>query len=167
MSGAKIITAGTAEEIESVRLLFREYQAFLGVDLCFQGFARELAGLPGDYAPPGGILLLAMQGQTAAGCGALRKLDPSTCEMKRLFVRPEFRGRGLGKALARRLMDEAVRLNYSRIVLDTLDRLSAAMAIYESLGFVRTRPYYQNPLPGVVYWELSLCGGQTMSGERG
>jgi ribosomal protein S18 acetylase RimI-like enzyme len=151
-----IVEAETQQQIEEVRTLFREYQAFLDVDLCFQGFERELAGLPGDYAPPGGILLLGMADRKTAACGALRKLDPRTCEMKRLYVRPEFRGLGWGKALAQRLVDEAVRLGYARMVLDTLDRLEAAIGIYESLGFVQTKPYYQNPLPGVLYWELDL-----------
>jgi uncharacterized protein (TIGR02246 family) len=153
----KIIQAHTKRHIEEVRALFREYQVFLGVDLGFQGFEEELAGLPGKYVPPDGLLLLAMSGQKAAGCGALRKLDGRRCEMKRLFVRPKFRGRGLGKTLAKRLVDEALRMGYSTMVLDTLDKLKAAMGIYESLGFVPTKAYYRNPLSGVVYWKLDMA----------
>jgi GNAT superfamily N-acetyltransferase len=151
-----IIRAHTPKHIVEVRALFREYEAFLDVDLCFQGFEEELAGLPGKYALPDGILLLATAGEKAAGCGALRKLDAGICEMKRLFVRPEFRGLGLGKTLARRLVEEAIRLGYSTMLLDTLERLKVAMTIYASLGFVQTPPYYGNPLPSVVYWKLDL-----------
>jgi putative acetyltransferase len=151
-----IIRAHTKKHIEEVRTLFREYEAFLDVDLYFQNFGEELADLPGKYVPPDGILLLAVAGRKAAGCGALRKLDEGICEMKRLFVRLEFRGLGLGKTLAKCLVDEAIRLGYSTMLLDTLDRLKAAMVIYESLGFMPTKPYYRNPLPGVVYWKLDL-----------
>ncbi|MDF1591722.1 MAG: GNAT family N-acetyltransferase [Desulfobacterales bacterium] len=152
----KIKRAETPYEIDEVRRLFREYEAYLDVDLCFQSFEEELAGLPGKYAPPDGVLLLALDGQESAGCGALRKLDNGICEMKRLFVKPKFRGLGLGTILAKRLIDEATLLDYSTMLLDTLDRLKAAMTIYESLGFVRTEPYYRNPLAGVVYWKLDL-----------
>ena len=152
----KIKRAETPDEIDEVRSLFREYEAYLDVDLCFQSFEEELAGLPGKYAPPDGVLLLALDGQESAGCGALRKLDNGICEMKRLFVKPKFRGLGLGTTLAKRLIDEAIRLGYSTMLLDTLDRLKAAMIIYESLGFVRTEPYCRNPLAGVVYWKLDL-----------
>jgi len=150
--------AQTLEEIENIRRLFREYEAYLNVDLCFQRFEEELASLPGKYAPPDGALLLASDGQEAAGCGALRKLDEGICEMKRLYIRPMFRGLGLGKILATRLIQEAIRLGYATMLLDTLDRLKTAMALYESLGFVRTEAYYQNPLEDVVYWKLDLTG---------
>ena len=146
----------TPGEIDEIRRLFLEYEAYLDVDLSFQSFKEELAGLPGKYAPPDGILLLAWEGLESAGCGALRKLDSGICEMKRLFVKPKFRGMCLGTTLAKRLIYEAIRLGYSTMLLDTLDRLKAAMMIYESLGFVRTKPYYQNPLTGVVYWKLDL-----------
>lgn len=152
-----IIQAQTKNHLEEVQTLFREYQAFLNVDICFQGFEAELVGLPGKYAPPEGILLLALAGQKAAGCGALRRFDADKCEMKRLFVRPEFRGLGLGKSLAQRLIAEAIRIGYSSMLLDTLDKLKVAMRIYESLGFLPTEAYYQNPLPGVVYWQLDLA----------
>ncbi len=151
--------ARSEREIAAARRLFGEYEAFLGIDLDFQGFAEELAELPGRYAPPDGALLLAVEGGRAAGCVALRRLGPAgegVCEMKRLFVRPAFRGRGLGRPLAARIVEEAVRLGYAAMRLDTLDRLHAAMALYASMGFVRIPAYYDNPLPGVVYWELVL-----------
>lgn len=151
-----IIPACTNKHIDEVCTLFREYEAFLDVDLRFQSFEEELATLPGKYAPPDGVLLLALEGRQSAACGALRKLDERTCEMKRLFVRPEFRGRGLGRTLAEHLVAEAIRLGYSTMFLDTLDRLKAAIAIYKSLGFEETSPYYGNPLPGVIYWRLDL-----------
>jgi len=163
----KIKRAESPDEMDEVRRLFREYEAFLDVDLCFQSFEEELAGLPGKYAPPDGILLLAWNGQEAVGCGALRKLDNGTCEMKRLFVKPRFRELGLGTTLAKRLIDKATRLGYSTMLLDTLDRLKAAMVIYESLGFVRTEPYYRNPLADVVYWKLDLITPATAAFRTG
>jgi len=156
----KIISAETSAQIEAVRCLFREYEAFLAVDLGFQCFEEELADLPGKYGPPDGMLLLAWDGMDAAGCGALRKLSDGICEMKRLYIRPHFRGLGLGIALARRLINEAARMGYSTMLLDTLDRLKTAIRIYKALGFRRTEPYYPNPLEGVVYWRLDLTGQQ-------
>jgi putative acetyltransferase len=152
----KIIQAQRTDEIEEIRRLFREYEAFLGVDLCFQSFEEELASLPGRYAPPGGSLLIGLIGNEVAGCVALRGLGDGVCEMKRLFVRPEYRGQGLGRMLAERVIDEAIKLGYSRMRLDTLDRLKEAIKLYESLGFKRRAPYYHNPLAGVVYWELDF-----------
>jgi GNAT superfamily N-acetyltransferase len=152
----KIIHAETAEQMDEIRLLFREYEKFLGVDLCFQSFEKELAGLPGKYAAPDGALLIAFYDQDPAGCVALRKLEDGVCEMKRLFVKDRYRGRGLGQRLAQRIIDEAVRMGYSIMRLDTLDRLKEAMRLYESLGFRRTKPYYHNPLPGVMYLQLDL-----------
>jgi predicted N-acetyltransferase YhbS len=154
-----VIPAHSPREIEEMRRLFREYEAFLGVDLCFQEFESELAHLPGKYAPPSGALLLATNGKEAFGCGALRGLGPvesRVCEMKRLYVRPEARGLGLGRRIAGRLIGEGALFGYSAMVLDTLEKLSAAVHLYESLGFVRTEPYYDNPLPGVTYWRLDL-----------
>lgn len=151
-----IIEAQNQAQIDAVRLLFREYEAFLDVDLCFQGFEEELAALPGRYAPPDGVLLLAVEKEQAAGCGALRRIDGKTCEMKRLFVRPAFRGRGLGRTLAQRLIAEALARGYDAMLLDTLDKLEAAVALYQDLGFKQTEPYYGNPLPGVLYWRLDL-----------
>ena len=151
-----IYYAQSKEDIEQIRSLFREYEAFLKVDLCFQNFEEELANLPGDYAPPWGILLLAKEGAEAVGCGALRKLDKEICEMKRLYVKPQFRGKGLGYQLAKKLIEDARQLGYNWMYLDTLQRLKAANTLYESLGFERTTAYYHNPLPGVVYWKLDL-----------
>jgi len=145
----EVIHAKTPDEIDEVRRLFREYEAYLKLDLCFQDFESELANLPGKYASPSGTLLLAMDGEKAIGCGALRNLgagEERTCEMKRLYVRPEARGRGVGRQIAVRLIQEGIRLGYSSMVLDTLDRLQDAMQLYESLGFVRTGPYYDNKM---------------------
>jgi len=154
-----IIRAQTKDHMDQIRNLFLEYEAFLNVDLCFQGFQKELSDLPGDYGPPDGSLLLAMEGQQAFGCGALRKLYADTCEMKRLYLKSAYRGSGIGKALVRKLIEEARHKGYAAILLDTLDNLKTAMGIYESLGFVRIEPYYNNPLPGVVYWRLDLRMG--------
>ncbi len=128
----------------------------MNVDLCFQGFQEELAGLPGRYSRPSGDLLIGLDGERTVGCVAVRKLDEVACEMKRLFVRPEARGTGLGTELAQEVIAVAQELGYTLMRLDTLDRLAEAMHIYEKLGFRRTAPYYENPLPGVVYWELKL-----------
>lgn len=156
-----LFQAKTPHEIDEVRRIFREYEAYLKVDLCFQQFESELANLPGKYAPPSGTLLLAMDEQRAVGCGALRRLgsiQDRTCEMKRLYVCSEARSMGIGGQIAKRLIQEGVRLGYSTMLLDTLDWLEAANHLYESLGFVRTEPYYDNPLSGVVYWKLDLMG---------
>jgi GNAT superfamily N-acetyltransferase len=152
----RIKQAQTKKEIEDARKLFREYEAFLDVDLCFQGFQEELDGLPGRYSRPSGDLLIGLDGERTVGCVAVRKLDEAACEMKRLFVRPEARGTGLGTKLAQEIIAVAQELGYNLMRLDTLDRLTEAMHIYKELGFRRTAPYYDNPLPGVVYWELAL-----------
>ena len=152
----RILQAQTAAELDAVRELFDEYQRGLGVDLCFQGFAEELATLPGRYAPPGGRLLLALEGTDPAGCVALRALEEGVCEMKRLFVRPAYRGQGLGYRLAMQIVNEAPALGYRLMRLDTLDILESAMRMYAAMGFQRRTPYYANPLPGVVYWERAL-----------
>ena len=155
----EIVIAKSASQIDETRRLFREYEAELNVDLCFQQFESELAALPGKYAPPSGVLILAMDGQTAMGCGAVRRLGSPRdrrCEMKRLYVRPEARGLGLGNRIARRLIREAIRMGYKTMALDTLERLKTALRLYDSLEFVRTAPYYDNPLEGVVYLELEL-----------
>jgi GNAT superfamily N-acetyltransferase len=161
----KVIQAQTADAIEAVRTLFHEYQRSLGVDLCFQGFAEELATLPGRYAPPRGRLLLARDGAHAAGCVALRPLEEAgVCEMKRLFVRPAYRGQGLGYRLAMQIVNEATALGYAIMRLDTLDTLDSAMRMYAAMGFQRRTPYYANPLPGVVYWERGLLNHQQPCG---
>ena len=152
----RILQAQTAAELDAVCELFDEYQRDLGVDLGFQGFAEELATLPGRYAPPGGRLLLALEGTDPAGCVALRALEEGVCEMKRLFVRPAYRGQGLGYRLAMQIVNAAPALGYSLMRLDTLDTLDSAMRMYAAMGFQRRMPYYANPLPGVVYWERAL-----------
>jgi ribosomal protein S18 acetylase RimI-like enzyme len=156
----EIAAAVTPGHLAAVRDLFREYARSLGVDLGFQGFEAELAGLPGRYGAPGGALLLAVEGYTACGCVALRPLAPGVCEMKRLFVRPDFRSRGLGRTLAERILREGARRGYAVMRLDTLSGLTEAIRLYERLGFRRTDAYYDNPLPGVSYWEIDLktCG---------
>lgn len=158
----RIKQAQTKTEIEEVRKLFLEYEAFLDIDLCFQSFEEELAGLPGKYSRPNGDLLIGLDGERIVGCVAVRKLEDGVCEMKRLFVKPEARGTGLGRQLAQEIILVAQKLGYSLMRLDTLDRLTEAMHLYEALGFQRTEPYYENPLVGVVYWELDLKNEKTM-----
>ena len=153
----KIVPAESAPEMDQVRTLFQEYAEMLGVELCFQGFGQELATLPGKYAPPHGSLLLAKDGEKAIGCVALRPMDqPGICEMKRLYVQPTYRGTGLGRQLAVRILEEAKTRGYTIMRLDTLDKLKAAIQLYKELGFVEITAYYHNPLPNVVYMEVDL-----------
>lgn len=137
-----------------MRQLFEEYAASLSFDLCFQNFQQELDGLPGDYAPPDGRLWLAISDRgEAAGCVALRRLEQNIGEMKRLYVRPEHRGMGLGKRLAQKLLEEAGLIGYQRIRLDTTPEMAGAIRLYESLGFKRIAPYRPNPIEGAIYME--------------
>jgi putative acetyltransferase len=152
--------AATAADMATARSLFLEYAAWLEIDLCFQSFSQELAGLPGSYAPPGGRLLLAEDGKTA-GCVALRRLsiEPSgtACELKRLWVRPGFRGRHVGRALTEEALAAARAIGYRQIKLDTLPAIMpAAVALYRDLGFTDCAPYYHNPIPGSLYMECVL-----------
>jgi putative acetyltransferase len=149
--------AKTPEDLAQTRRLFRAYADWLGVDLCFQGFERELAELPGCYAPPSGRLLIARVGGDVVGCVGLRPLEPGVCEMKRLWVEPGFGGRGIGRALAESIVAAARDIGYGRMRLDTLpERMPAAQHLYRSLGFREIPPYYDNPLPGVTMLELAL-----------
>jgi len=143
-------------EIEAARILFSEYAASLGFDLCFQDFEKELRELPGEYAPPDGCLLLAHDGEKALGCVALRRIDEQTCEMKRLYVRPEARGQRLGRKLAEAVIAEARRIGYHCMRLDTLPSMSEAIVLYRTLGFRATAEYRYNPMPGAIFMELKL-----------
>jgi putative acetyltransferase len=155
-STIRLTEAVAPAELDLARTLFREYQRAIGVDLCFQGFEAELAALPGGYARPAGRLLLAWRGEALAGCGALRPLEPGVAELKRMWTRPAERGLGVARAVAEGLLAAARAERYRAVRLDTLDWMTAARALYASLGFVERGPYYANPLPGVVYMELEL-----------
>ncbi len=152
----RFLYVDSGELVAHARALFREYQAEIGVDLCFQGFEEELARLPGDYAPPGGRLIVALHGAELAGCVALRRLDERVGEMKRLYVRPPFRGKGIGRELARTILDDARLIGYRAVRLDTLPSMQQAIALYRALGFRDVAPYYPNPIAGAVYLERTL-----------
>ena len=159
-SSARLFTPTTAAELDGVRTLFVEYATALNVDLCFQNFTAELQGLPGEYcAPRGGLLLATVDGELA-GCCAMRPLDSvdytNACEMKRLFVRPAFRGLQLGRMLAERILDSARLAGYACILLDTLDDMESARALYQELGFEEIPPYYFNPIAGAHYLKAEL-----------
>jgi ribosomal protein S18 acetylase RimI-like enzyme len=156
-----IIVLATEEPLLSqVRDIFREYQSYLGFDLCFQNFEAELSTLPGKYAPPQGRLYLAIEAEQVMGCIALRPIEQSKCEMKRFYVRAEYRGRKVGRALADKLIEEARKIGYGEMVLDTVPSQAAAQALYSCLGFRDIAPYCFNPIEGTRYMSLDLSGKQ-------
>ena len=153
----EIIQVETPEQIEETRKIFREYEAWLDLDLCFQGFESELANLPGKYSPPDGRLFLAVSNGKVAGCVALRKLEVGICEMKRLFVRQEFQGQKIGIALLEKLIAEAKEIGYQKLRLDTYPpKMQKAVGLYESYGFRQIEPYYHNPFGETLFMELEL-----------
>ena len=163
MQGQISVAPAQPQDLDVVRELFLEYATWLGLDLSFQGFDAELASLPGKYGPPGGCLLiarrldvLANQSGEVIGCVAMRLFDAKRCEMKRLWIRPEFRNLGAGRMLALAIIDAARGARYDEMVLDTLESMESAVGLYQSLGFVRIPAYYHNPIPGAVYFSLDL-----------
>jgi len=153
----EISAASSGEDVAGAKTLFLEYANSLGFSLCFQGFDRELAELPGRYTPPEGALFLAREGSELAGCIALRPLgEAGTCEMKRLYVRDAFRGRSLGRRLAEKAIDEARRIGYARMRLDTLPTMTRAIPLYRALGFREIRAYTVNPVEGALFFEKTL-----------
>lgn len=156
MNAARIVQAETKADIAAARELFAEYARSLDVDLSFQDFEMELVQLPGNYSPPAGCMLLAYAEGALCGCVALRMLDAECCEMKRLYVRPAFQGRGIGRALAESIIHQARRIGYDRMRLDTLPEMQAARALYISLGFREIPAYCFNPVAGTMFMELKL-----------
>jgi putative acetyltransferase len=151
-----IVDAVTAEQTAQVRRLFEEYWASFGFAPCFQNFAGELAALPGDYAAPGGRLALALVEGRAAGCAALRRFDGERCEFKRLFVRPQYRGLGLGRQLLAWVTAQAKAAGYRQVVCDTMPAMADALGMYQRAGFVRTEAYSDHPTPGAIFLRLEL-----------
>ena len=153
----KLIQVQSEEEVQRARELFEEYAMWLGIDLCFQNFDKELAELPGEYVPPSGCLLLATENDQTSGCVALRRIGEGVGEMKRLYVRPEFRGQGLGRNLIGAVIEAAREIGYHAIRLDTLPgKMDQAIAMYRSFGFKNIEPYYNNPVPDAAFMELLL-----------
>jgi ribosomal protein S18 acetylase RimI-like enzyme len=160
---ATLYIAQTVQHIEIIRTLFTEYQQWLNFSLCFQGFDKELAELPGKYSSPRGRLYLAEDEGKIAGCIALRPMEETgVCEMKRLFVKEEFRGKKIGRILAEKIITDAKEIGYSTMKLDTLQRMETARSLYTKLGFVVTTPYYNNPIDETVYMELKLLNKSMM-----
>jgi GNAT superfamily N-acetyltransferase len=157
VKGLIFAQAESPQQISQARELFLEYAQSLGFSLCFQNFDQELAELPGDYAPPEGrLLLVECEGQLAA-CVALHKLNSGICEMKRLYLRPQFRGKGMGRAVADRIIAQARQIGYHRMRLDTVEPvMKDAVAMYRKLGFREIAPYRPNPMAGAIYMELIL-----------
>jgi putative acetyltransferase len=157
VKGFSLVQAETPTQLAQARELFLEYAQSLGFSLCFQNFDKELAGLPGDYAPPEGRLLLAEDEGQVVGCVALHKLEPGVCEMKRLYLRPTVRGKGLGRILAAHIIAEARQIGYQRMRLDTVEPvMKDAVAMYRKIGFREIAPYCANPIAGALYMELQL-----------
>jgi putative acetyltransferase len=156
MNALSISLADSQEDLRYLRELFLEYARGLNFSLCFQNFDQELADLPGAYGPPEGRVLLARYQTEIAGCVALRKLGSGACEVKRLYVRPAFRGQRIGKKLAEAILEEAEKIGYSKVRLDTVVSMNAAIGLYKSLGFVRIEPYNSNPMESAVFMELAL-----------
>jgi putative acetyltransferase len=156
----RVVDAVGADGLDNARLLFRsyadEFADSIAETLCFQGFEAEVTGLPGRYAPPSGCLILAMEGKTPAGCVSLRDLGDRTCEMKRLYVAPSYRGRGVGKLLVREVVCRGERMHYRRMVLDTMPEMAGALALYREFGFVETISYWANPAGRAVFLERPL-----------
>ena len=156
MKSAVLRRAASEAEIETVRTLFREYEKSLGISLCFQNFAEEVAGLPGDYAPPDGRLLIAFVGRRPAGCVALRRIGEGVAEMKRLYVRLRFRGMKLGRQLTEAVLEEARSIGYRAVRLDTLPSMREAQTLYLSMGFTDIPPYNDHPVEGTRFMEKRL-----------
>jgi len=154
-----IIKARSKRDINIIRELFQEYANSLGFILNFQHFDKELNSLPGDYAPPEGCLLLVYTGNQAVGCVGLRKISKGICEMKRMYVRKKYRGKGIGRKLANKIIKEARRIGYERMRLDTISTMVEAIHLYKSMGFKEIKPYYYNPIEGTKYMELKLREG--------
>jgi putative acetyltransferase len=150
----KLVTSDP--DLTEIRNLFIEYQISLKIDLCFQNFDTELSNLPGEYVPPRGRLYLAKINEKSAGCIALHSFDTNRCEMKRLYVQPTYRGQGISKLLASKLINDAKETGYHTMLLDTLSPMTAAISLYHSLGFREIEPYRYNPIPGAMYMELKL-----------
>lgn len=151
------IKQANVSQLDDARKLFREYERWLGLSLCFQNFDEEVATLPGEYAPPDGRLLLAFSDERLAGCVALRRIGEDSGEIKRLFLRPEFRGQGLGSSMIDRIIKEARAVGYHRLRLDTLPgKMDQAIGLYHSFGFTQIPPYYDNPYPDTIFMELIL-----------
>jgi putative acetyltransferase len=157
LSRISIFQAESSSEIAVVRELFVEYAESLGFTLCFQNFDRELVELPGDYTPPAGRLLLVLSGSQPAGCVALHSLETGICEIKRLYVRPQFRGTGLGKMLTNTIISAAKGIGYKKVRLDTVEpKMKTAVGLYRALGFREIAPYRPNPIEGAMYMEMEL-----------
>lgn len=156
LSNLIFCTASSPQDYEEVKKIFIEYQQFLNVDLCFQSFENELLNLDTIYKPPKGTIILVKNKDEIVACVAIKPIEENNCEMKRLYVKPEFRGLGIGEKLVNELIDFAKAANFDKMKLDTLTRLTAAVKLYRKFGFIETKPYVYNPLDEVLYFEKSL-----------